>query len=165
MKKMNLIFALVVITALITSSCKKECDKHNHQTNQVFNITVNENTTYTYNLPSAPQNGNYSISQQPNDYITSAIQTTPSSNAMIYSYTPALNFVGSDMVVLSTQNPQHSGGCNGNHNGNCNNQCNHNGDHDNDDVSTITINFNVVAVKMTNTNLSGISTIKSSLLK
>jgi hypothetical protein len=142
MKNLTLIFAISLTAVLFTSSCKKEDNKQN---NQVVNVTINENANYTYAAPTGNQGGNYTISQQASHYLSSSILPTMTASGTIYSYTPALNYVGGDQVVLSTSNSQHNGGCGGNQNGNCSHHDNHCDHHDNDDNNTITINITVVA--------------------
>jgi hypothetical protein len=154
MKKITLIFVLACAAIVFTSSCKKECDKQNN--NQVINVSIPENSNYTYNLPSADHGGSYQISQQASYYLTSALATTPGTSSMTYSYTPAKDYVGKDAVVFSSGmgsqgNPPNN--C-GNQNGNCNHQCNQH-DGNRDDNQTITINITVVSAN-TNT-ITGVS--------
>lgn len=142
MKNLTLLFTIALTISLFTSSCKKEDDKQN---NQVINVTINENANYTYTVPSTSQGGNYSISQQASHYLASTIANVSGTTSMTYNYTPALNYVGSDVVVLSSSDSHHGGGCQHNQGGNCNHQGGHCDHHDSDDNSTITININVVS--------------------
>jgi hypothetical protein len=142
MKNLTLLFAIVLTTAMFTSSCKKEEGKQN---NLNVTVSINENSTYTFTLPPGLQGGNFTISQQASNYITSAVNPVSGTSAVNYTYTPALNYVGSEKVVLSASDAHHGGGCQHNQNGNCNHQGGHCDHHDSDDNSTITINIAVVA--------------------
>ena len=141
MKKLNLIIAAIILSVVFISSCKKEhCDKQN---NQVINVTINQNTSYTYQLLTANNGKAMGISQQASHSSVSTITTGATPGSLVYSYVPAKDYLGTDAVVLSTQNSQQVGqGCS-NHKGNGDHHGHH--DNDDDDNSTTTINITVVA--------------------
>ena len=111
MKKISLVLALAVVS--FTQSCRK-CDrelKHPqpHVTNQTVNATIAENSSYTYTLPVLARPGISYITAAPAHAGSSTIAADANGN-IAYQYTPAKNFTGTDVIIITTQDEKNSGG-------------------------------------------------------
>ena len=133
-------FLIISLTSLLfTQSCKKcdQFDKPPVTTTQTVNATLSENTAYTYTLPATQKHVVSVISSQAAHSSVSLIATDANGN-YIYQYTPASDYVGTDVVVITSQEAEeHHGGCHGGQSSN---------HHDKDDQTIITaINLTITA--------------------
>ncbi len=142
MKKIYLVLSLAAVSLAFTQSCIK-CDllpgQHKAEVlEQTANITVAENTSYTYTVPVSAASSTQ-ITTGASHAKASTVTTDANGNTTL-QYTPAANYVGSDVVILTTHGgTMLSGGCfgggqnNGHHSGgNCGNH------HGNDESTTVT---------------------------
>ena len=127
-------FVLFSAVALLsTQSCMK-CDRDEHRapvvTKQTVDASVNENTAYSYTLPAMPGGSTSQITVAP-AHAGSSVVTTDANGNNVYQYTPATNYAGADVVVITTQSDEGHGNSScfggpgpgncGNHGGNCGN--------------------------------------------
>lgn len=109
MKKAIVINALMLTCLTVFQSCKKSEDI---QTSTAIPTTVavelKSNQTYTYTLPAVSGKQSYSIAQESAHNATASITADASGNMQLI-YTPALNYTGTDMILVSTETPE---GCN-----------------------------------------------------
>src|ERR1017187_5320823 len=166
MKKVTLILALMSTVMFLAPSCKK-CDRDQPQSQaltQTVTASINENTSYTFTVPASNNQSPFQIATQATNYTISQISAT-AAGAVVYQYTPAVNYVGNDLAVLSNvagsgvipvTGP--NGGCGqGGSNQGGGHQCNHGNDHDKDDMSSMTITINITVMntsRVTSTNPS-----------
>ena len=166
MKKIYLVLSLAAVSLAFTQSCIK-CDnllpgQHSPVVKQeTTNISVAENSSYTYTLPVAP-GGSSQITTAASHAKTSTVATDANGNTVL-QYAPAANYVGSDIVIVTTVSGEttQSGGCFGGGHGNSNhgggNCGNHHGKDDQTTITTVHITVtpssNVVAA--TNTPFVG----------
>jgi len=103
MKKV--LFTLIAIASVsATQSCKKMCDHNRNQAPklQTVDAAINENTSYTYTLPPGT---NFQVTTPATHATSSQLVVDGATGSFVYQYTPVTNYVGTDVVVLST-NPQ-----------------------------------------------------------
>jgi hypothetical protein len=144
----------------LAPSCKK-CDRdqmQNQALTQTVTASIDENTSYTFEVPASNNHNPFQIATQAANFKVSQISTTASGGA-VYQYTPALNFVGNDQVAL-TNLPAAAvlpvtapnGGCPQGGSNQCNqsnHHCDHGHDHDKDDMSSMTITINITVKSTT----------------
>jgi hypothetical protein len=165
MKKITVILALMSTVLFLAPSCKKcDRDQQNQALTQTVTASINENTSYTFEVPASNNHNPFQIATQATNFKVSQIATT-ATGSVVYQYTPTLNYVGSDQVILSNESgpvmgtpPPPPNGSN-NMNGGCGHnpppQCNHGNCPGHDDSMSITINITVkstAAATTTNTN-------------
>lgn len=156
MKKMYLALSLASVSLMFTQSCIK-CDKllPEHKTpvvrQETVNATVAENSSYSYTLP-AGDGASEITSSATHAKASYVISGTIGTN--VYQYTPPANYVGTDVVVITTHlhNAQNtSGGCFGSgggstsHHGGGGNCGNHYGNDEQTIITTININVTPVS--------------------
>ena len=139
MKKVHFLL-LAAVVLLSAQSCRK-CDMDGRRpvvTNQSVDASINENTSYTYTLstyplPVAANGPGVQVTTAP-AHATLSTVTTDANGNLVYQYTPVANYVGSDVVVITSPAPPPGAlpagqaNCNGGGHGNCNNSgqgCNH----------------------------------------
>ncbi len=146
MKKLVFAFAFAASSSLFMQSCMK-CDHdmdRNRTTQQTVNATVSENTTYSYMLPMAAK-GSMPVITADAAHASASTITADAYGNLEYHYTPAANYTGADVVVITTHDAaQQGGGCFGGPGpGNCSpgghGGCNHPGDN----ATITTINLTV----------------------
>jgi hypothetical protein len=128
MKKLSALF--IAGFALLVISCQKgnDCKPHDSKETQTINATLDKNTTYTFTIPANTKSNAYEISTQAVHASTSKL-TTDASNT-VYTFTPVIDYVGTDKVIISAAEQNHSGNnsCGSNHppkdNGACGQQQN-----------------------------------------
>ncbi len=147
MKRLSIVFGLAIASTLFMQSCMK-CDHdmdRNHITQQTVNASIAENTTYSYILPMAAK-GTAPVITAAAAHASASSITADANGNLEYHYTPAANYTGTDVVVITTHDAPPQGGCFGGGNsmpssGNCNSgghgACNHPGD--NTTITTITV--------------------------
>jgi hypothetical protein len=106
----NLIFISAIPALMLFSNCKK----HDASTGEVKEIaaTVNNNETYTLDLGAS----DFSIAKQASNFSSSALTADQASGNLIYNYTPASGFQGTDEVNISSGQAascEHHGGHHG----------------------------------------------------
>lgn len=147
-------FAFSGLALLSLVSCQKETV--NALVTQDVAATLKVNESYTFVLPTDDNDDPYSITSQASNYRVSQIGTDASGQT-VYEYTPSLDFVGTDSVVVSNDH-EHGGGCHGDSTHHEGGHGHHGGGHGllghhphrpkNDDAADthheITIRFNIV---------------------
>ena len=127
--------------------CDHDMDR-NRTTQQTVNATINENTTYSYVLPMVAK-GSVPVISTSAAHASASVITTDGNGNLEYRYTPATNYTGTDVVVITTHDAPQQGGCFGGGNmpapppgkgGGGQGHCNHPGD--NTTVTTIAITVN-----------------------
>jgi hypothetical protein len=101
MKKAIVISALMLTCLTVFESCKKSEDTAIATNETSVAIELKANQTYTYNLPAVTGKQRYKITQASSKNASTAIVADASGNMQLV-YTPALNYIGSDAVSLST---------------------------------------------------------------
>lgn len=158
MKKLNVLF-LALGFAFILNSCSKSEEYQNVALAQ----TINQNQSFTFELPITDDL--YKVAQEAKNASISLIGVGATGNP-VYNYTPNLDFVGTDQIVLTTdehkEKPEKRGhhgkkgshydnyNVNGKGKGMCGNKDKDNDDdnenkHQNDDY-TVTIDITVLPV-------------------
>jgi hypothetical protein len=97
------IVLLATASALLTGmvSCKKkEMPAPKPAITQTVNVSLNANEDYTFSLPKNLRDDEYEITTQASHYSISEVGKN-SSGERIYKYTPATDFTGTDVVVVS----------------------------------------------------------------
>ncbi len=116
MKKISGLMLTTAIVMFFTSACRK--DENGVTITKVINIEINANNSYTFDVPHAGDADDLmQITKQASHFLKS--QITPSSNGNVaFAYTPELNYVGTDEVLISNGEGAHGNGGKGGH-GNC----------------------------------------------
>jgi hypothetical protein len=110
MKKSIALFLFVALISLFFQACcKRELRPLTPVTTNI-NETLQENQSYQFTLPNNFNGQSYNMFIQPNHSSISYIGTDGSNN-LIYRYTPALNYTGTDHVSFS-DNTEAAGNCN-----------------------------------------------------
>lgn len=97
------IVILATASALLTGmvSCKKkEMPAPKPAITQTVNVSLNTNEDYTFSLPKNLRDDEYEITTQASHYSISEVGKN-SSGERIYKYTPAADFTGTDVVIVS----------------------------------------------------------------
>ena len=120
-KKLILLLSVASLVMVGTQSCKKKEGPPKPAIKQTVNTQLKANEAYTFTLPRNTRNDEYEITANASHASISKIGVDASGN-YIYQYTPALNYAGTDQVVLANdeelrepQNhpkPHPHGGCN-----------------------------------------------------
>lgn len=120
MKKSIFMFAFAGLVLAIMPSCQKE--KVNAVVTKTVDATLKVNETYTFTLPAQEGDDAYEITTQASHYTVSKVGLDATGANMVYEYTPALDFVGTDQVVITTTEEEHTGE---HHGGMCGNKAPH----------------------------------------
>jgi hypothetical protein len=124
---------------VLTTSCMKMDmpDKKVLQETQSITVELLKNETYHYTLPQNQSDDAYQVTRQASHFSVSELGANE-----IYTYKPALNYVGTDDVTIANVEEQH------NNQGQCGNQQVHqnnngcgNNHHDSEIERTINIHF------------------------
>jgi hypothetical protein len=110
MKKAIVITALMLTCLTVFESCKKSEDTAIADTKTTVAVELKANQSYTYTLPATIGKQAYKITQSSSHSATAAITSDALGNMQLV-YTPALNYVGSDAIALTTAR---DGSCQGN---------------------------------------------------
>jgi len=108
MKKLMFLFAFVSL--IFMQSCEKFQFQKKATVEQTVNATLKTNGSYSFTLPTdIDDDAFYVLADATNASVSRLTSTT-------YEYTPAVGFVGTDMIVLSNEHEMEAmgGGC-GNH--------------------------------------------------
>ena len=143
MRKVFSFLALAATSLLLTQSCNKMSMRDKPvTTTQTVNASISENAGYSYTLPAASTGSVSQITTSALHSSASAITTDANGNN-VYNYTPAVNYSGTDVVVITTKTEEQHGGCHGGPGG-MGNHVGNGSNHDDDDNTTITtINLTV----------------------
>lgn len=112
------IVLLAVASALITGmvSCKKkEMPAPKAAITQTVNVSLKSNEDYTFTLPKNLRDDEYEITSQASHFSISEVGKN-TSGEQIYKYTPATDFTGTDVVIVSNDEEREHG-CPKQHNG------------------------------------------------
>jgi hypothetical protein len=142
MKKMALVLAAASFSMVVMQSCKKKEEDHKPPIQQTVAAQLRANEAYTLTLPKNKRNDEYVVVTQPAHSSVSEVGVDVSGNR-IYKYTPALDYTGSDQVVVA--NPREEGPHQGKPKHHLFPHPHHHGDCDGgeEDHYIITINFTV----------------------
>ena len=135
-------YFIVAAAALAMSwqSCRK-CDMDGDRpkiVSQTITASIAENSTYSYALPAPDSRSISEITGTAGHSSESFISTDVNGNKT-YNYTPAANYYGTDVVVITTHGGCLPGGPNAGGHGNCN----HGGGHPGGDRQTIITTINI----------------------
>ncbi len=98
-------------------SCKKE--KDGKTITQTINVTLNINKSYSYQITNkGDADDEMQITNQASNYKVSQLTNVAGSDNVLFEYTPAPNFTGSDEVQVSNAE-NHQCNSNGQMRGNC----------------------------------------------
>lgn len=100
MKKAIVITALMLTCLTVFESCKKSEETAVAATQTTVSFALKPNQSYTYTLPVTDGKQTYRIVQASLNNATTALTVDASGNMQLV-YTPALNYVGTDLVTLS----------------------------------------------------------------
>ena len=134
MKKAIVISALMLTCLTVFESCKKSEDVVNSAattTEATVTVALKANQSYSYTLPANSDKKPYRILKASSQNATTEIVADASGNMQLV-YTPALDFIGTDAIALTTMpadvflgnTPPHHGEHYGGHHGNCEGQSN-----------------------------------------
>ncbi|MEO8109741.1 MAG: hypothetical protein ABI594_06920 [Ginsengibacter sp.] len=118
MKKIYAISATFFICIMLLSCSKQSInDEVSPDLTNVINVTIAPNQSYHFTV-SGP--GEVSIVKQAKHYKTSETALEAESGQMIYNYTPAQDYTGTEEIILTNKKavPVVYGGCNGSHDNN-----------------------------------------------
>ncbi len=118
MKKIYASAATFFICIMLLSCSKQSInDEVSPDLTNVINATIAPNQSYHFTV-SEP--GEVSIVKQGKHYKTSEMAREAESGKMIYNYTPAQDYTGTEEIILTNKKaiPIISGGCNGTHDNN-----------------------------------------------
>jgi hypothetical protein len=110
MKKAIVISALMLTCLTVFESCKKTEDNDIAASETTVSVALKANQSYTYTLPATVGKQSYKITQSSSHSATASITSDALGNMQLV-YTPALNYVGSDAIALTTAR---DGSCQGN---------------------------------------------------
>ncbi|MEO8151188.1 MAG: hypothetical protein ABI723_26385 [Bacteroidia bacterium] len=141
MKKNLLLFCLIAFAMFASPSCKK-CDlpkkAEAKAEAQIVTIELKKNETCHYALPQNFSGRICEITKQAQHFSVSELATNQT-----YTYTPAINYIGTDQVTISTVEEQNNNNnnCGSNHHGGNNNNGNCGSHDETKSKQTIIINF------------------------
>ncbi len=158
MKNSFFMLFLAGITLFALQSCQK-AETVAALVEKTVNATLKVNESYTFTLPSNQSDEPYQITTQASHSSISELGKNTAGD-MVYNYTPALDFVGTDRVVITTPEETENGHCGnqdgdsthveGEHHGGGHHGgghlLGHHGHHDKDEAETemkITINLTI----------------------
>jgi isochorismate synthase EntC len=123
MKKLYFFPAVLVGILIGFQSCSKQSPNDIVASPaNLINATIAANQTYLLTLDNS---ASVSVSKQASHFQVSQIEMDTKNAAMIYKYVPAINYTGTDEVVLANTKAittqSNSNGCNSNQNSNSNN--------------------------------------------
>jgi hypothetical protein len=113
MKKLVLILSVAGMVTFALTSCNRDHDQE-AAIEQTLQVELAQNQSYTYSLPENLRKDAYEFTTQASHYSVSTLGKNSAGN-QIYQYTPALDYVGTDQVVVSNdheKNENHAPGCN-----------------------------------------------------
>ncbi len=110
MKKAIGIGVLMLTCLTVFESCKKTEDNDIAASETTVAVALKANQSYTYTLPATVGKQTYKITQSSSHSATAAITSDASGNMQLV-YIPALNYIGSDAIALTTAR---DGSCQGN---------------------------------------------------
>ncbi len=117
MKRLYFVFACCLF--IFSESCSKESTNSTVEIppSNSMNVTIAPNQSYELNLNSS---GVVSVSKQASHYQISETSFDSKTGSIIYKYVPAVDYIGSDEVILSnTKAATNSGSaCHGSHGSN-----------------------------------------------
>ncbi|MEY4925806.1 MAG: hypothetical protein RI894_242 [Bacteroidota bacterium] len=108
MQKLLLVAVCAAISALSLQSCGK-VEVERDPIALTENVTLKANEKYTFTLPENTSDDAFSIATQAAHFSVSELGKD-AAGKMIYQYTPATNYKGSDMVVISNPEEKHGQG-------------------------------------------------------
>jgi hypothetical protein len=114
MKKSIVLLALLATTAAILPSCTKE-ENHKPPITTTVNKDIADNESFTFILPHNSSENLYKSVRQAQHASVSLVSIDAAGND-IYQYTPALDYNGSDRVVVANEEEHGQSKC-GNHGG------------------------------------------------
>ncbi len=93
--------AMAGIALIVMPSCKKEMIQDEKQPiSESVSANLNKDESYAYSLPAASGPEEFKIVKQSEHGTISQIEKDASGN-MVYNYTPATGFTGTDQVVIA----------------------------------------------------------------
>ncbi|MBS1638246.1 MAG: hypothetical protein JST26_20200 [Bacteroidetes bacterium] len=162
MKKISFLFTAFVSAAVLFTACGKH-HKATHST-QTVNATVDMNKSYQFDLGTVSKKESARITEQAQHFSVSQTASVDGTEHMVYNYTPATNYTGTDQVTIEIAEGHHQcGEHHEHHGGNCQHSgsCHHHHDNDDDDddnTTTYIININVVRAATTPVVVTGAQT-------
>jgi hypothetical protein len=107
MNKLFCTLTLLIGLAALFSSCKKDSDSLDPDcdlpASHEINIKITANETYQFDLGIFGDEEGASISKQATHFSVSEVERDNNSGKIIYKYTPATNFVGTDEVQIKSE--------------------------------------------------------------
>jgi hypothetical protein len=98
MKKIFLTLTIALVVSLLILSCKK--DKAPEPAYQTINHSLKVNQSYQFDLGNFGDEEGASITRQATNFSISSIDLDMTIRSVIYKYVTALDFVGTDEVVI-----------------------------------------------------------------
>jgi len=99
MRKVVLLLAVASLAVVGMQSCKKE-ENEKPAIQQTMNVELKANESYSFVLPKNKRNDAYEFTTQASHSSISELGVDASGNR-VYRYTPALDYYGSDKIVVS----------------------------------------------------------------
>ncbi len=100
MKNIAIYLTLFIGLSAANVSCKK--DSTDNTVRQTITETLKVNQSYQFDLGRFGREEGASISKQATHYSNSSVERDPNTGNLIYNYTAATNFVGTDEVELKS---------------------------------------------------------------
>lgn len=100
MKKLAIYFSVIIGLATLSQSCKK--DSTSNPVIQTITETIRVNQAYQFDLGNFGDEEGAYISKQANYFSVSSVDREVNTGKIIYKYTPATNFVGTDQVEIKS---------------------------------------------------------------
>jgi len=112
MKNIRNLIPVVIFVSFLCFSCEKD----GTSVTKVINVQLSSNESYSHAVPKGDDDDVMQFTKQADHSLKSEI--SPSGNNVIFNYTPALDFTGTDEVKISNVEEHHGnahGGCSGHH--------------------------------------------------
>jgi|JI9StandDraft_1071089.scaffolds.fasta_scaffold09410_3 hypothetical protein len=87
---------------MVGTACQKNTTAAPADVNETIEVALSKNQSYTYTLPESATGDAFAVASQNANGSTSLVETTSSQAS--FKYSPAPDFVGTDVVVVSTNN-------------------------------------------------------------
>jgi hypothetical protein len=109
MQKMLLLAVCAGLCAVSLQSCKKtEVERDPIAITE--NVTLKANEAYTFTLPENTSDDEFAIATQAAHFSVSELGKDATTGKAIYQYTPARDYKGTDVVVISNPEERHADG-------------------------------------------------------
>ena len=104
MKPRKIFYVICVFSIALSMSCEKNSPtEESGTTNQIITQTISKNQSYQYDLGNFGDEEGVSITKQANHFSQSELVRDINTAKIIYNYTPNIDFIGTDEVVIKSE--------------------------------------------------------------